>query len=590
MINILYQLGKKNYLFLYLIVAYLISPLFIFSQVQTNILCKGDSTQLNLSGNHYGNIQWQLSTDTINWKNISTATDSSLIVTADSSVYYRAMVSEGVNCPTYYSDVVRINAGLWNANLLLMNVDSQQYGTNVFYSSSKLLVSWQAPLVNVDHYVITASESVMGYSEDFNVDPNGQNMIDTLKNLKSATPYSITIKGCLNSTCTSYIQCKDNVASATTDEEYWQIYGQPGTNTYDKAYKLHPNANVLSYAFPYGSWADPNLVGKIRYYGTPQPSLNTSGSIPAISYSEAYSDSMPTVAQFDLDSLNGLSYSQYSKGNDMFPYIGQSVAIPYNGKIRLFFNATLDDGQRRVFYIDSQDGYIGKDFDASSDSLCISAGDFTSGGNCEYTMALGTKFDSAFAQNLNMEHVMQFKIGYPMLDNEWIWNGDSAFLVSAIGLPLYPNNPCAPNFNKCAYASWDGNNWTYEYDGVCPKLFEGMRCPSIVHMGGDKYKIYFEYNQTLQTAPSDTLKPMKVMYSYGKRFPSFDDWEGISKARNVNYLWPDGTLLTDAEKSILDDYTFFAPIPNNQDFQIQYSNMNVTNQPSYAGTTHLLNH
>ncbi len=313
------------------------------------------------------------------------------------------------------------------------------------------------------------------------------------------------------------------------------------------------------------------------------------GSIPALSYSVSVSGSMPYVANFDLDSLNGLSYSQWVTGNNMFPYMGQSVAVPYNGKIRMFFNAVLDDNRRRIFYIDSKDGYIGKDFDSSLDSFCISTADWNVGGNCSYTMAVGTVFDAGFTQNTNAEHIMQFKIGYPMLDTEWIWDGDSAFLISTIGLPLGASNPCAPHANKCGYASWNGTSWTYEYSGVCPKLFEGMRAPSFVHMGGDKYKLYYNHNQTLQSTPSDVLKPMKVMYAYGKRYPTFVDWEGMSLQRDINYLWPNGTLLTPTEESILDDYTFFAPVANDPDFQIQYANMVGSTGPAFVGTTRLLN-
>ncbi|MBC7864307.1 MAG: hypothetical protein IAF38_15115 [Bacteroidia bacterium] len=256
----------------------------------------------------------------------------------------------------------------------------------------------------------------------------------------------------------------------------------------------------------------------------------------------------------------------------------------------MFFNATLDDNFRRVFYIDSQDGYIGKDFDASSDSLCISQTDFAVGGNCQYTLAIGNMNDAGFAANSPIQFIMQFKIGYPMLDNEWIWDGDSAFLVSTLGFALAPNDSCTQLANKAGYANFDGTNWNYEFEtGGCPKMFLGMRCPSIVHMGGAKYKLYCGNNQTPQAASSDTLKPKFVMYAFGKRYPSFDDWEGMNLARNINYLWPNGTLLTPADESKMDDFTFFAPVAGDSDFQIKYTKMIPSSGPPFPGTTYLLN-
>jgi hypothetical protein len=143
--------------------------------------------------------------------------------------------------------------------------------------------------------------------------------------------------------------------------------------------------------------------------------------------------------------------------------------------------------------------------------------------------------------------------------------------------------------NKCGYATYDGTDWTYEFEANgCPRLFMGMRCPSIVHLGGAKYKLYYGNNQTPQAAWSDSLKPKYVMYSFGKRYPTFDDWEGRDLARKINYLWPNGTLLTPVQESFMDDFTFFAPVANDPDFQIQYTNMG-SSGPSFVGTTHLLN-
>ena len=148
-------------------------------------------------------------------------------------------------------------------------------GISTFSSSSKLKATWTAPSgFPVDHYVLTATENIFNTTETISV-PFTQTTY-TITGLKSATSYSVTVKACQNATCTISLNCS-NTATATTSEEYWQVYGTPASGSYDGAYRLYANANVLSYAFPYGSWAPTAYQGKIRHYGTPKPQLNSSG-------------------------------------------------------------------------------------------------------------------------------------------------------------------------------------------------------------------------------------------------------------------------------------------------------------------------
>ena len=71
----------------------------------------------------------------------------------------------------------------------------------------------------------------------------------------------------------------------------------------------------------------------------------------------------------------------------------------------------------------------------------------------------------------------------------------------------------------------------------------------------------------------------------------FEDWEPIARARRVNYLWPSGTLLSDEEKSMLDDYQIWMPT-NDPAFQVIYSNMSCPNNACgapFIGMAVLLN-
>ncbi|MBC7862719.1 MAG: fibronectin type III domain-containing protein, partial [Bacteroidia bacterium] len=292
---------------------------------QVITICSGDSLRLVLEQPYSGTITWLSSTDNISWTSIpSSNNDTIYVVPSVSPQYYQSSVQENVSCPVYYSTSTQVQTANWSAALIAANVNQQTIGANTFSSSSKLAVSWTAPSsYTVDHYEIVAAETIFGSTEFYSV-PSAQTT-DTITGLKSATTYNISIKACADATCSSYFTCGVNTANATTSEEYWQVHGQPGSGSYDFAYHLYPSGNVLSYAFPYGSWAPPSLAGKVRYYGTPKPQLNTSGAIPALSYAVAASNNINSVSQFDLDSLNGLSYNQWSSGNNMFPYIGQSV-------------------------------------------------------------------------------------------------------------------------------------------------------------------------------------------------------------------------------------------------------------------------
>ncbi len=58
----------------------------------------------------------------------------------------------------------------------------------------------------------------------------------------------------------------------------------------------------------------------------------------------------------------------------------------------------------------------------------------------------------------------------------------------------------------------------------------------------------------------------------------------------MNYIWPDGTLLTDQDQSRLDDYVIFAPTPDPAKL-IMYSNMSSGRAQSvpFIGSAWLLN-
>jgi uncharacterized protein (TIGR02145 family) len=74
-------------------------------RAQTFSLCPGDSFNLVIT-NYTGTLQWQESTDSLNWTNISSATYSPYLIIFSVSKYYRAAVT-APNCNPVYSPVQR---------------------------------------------------------------------------------------------------------------------------------------------------------------------------------------------------------------------------------------------------------------------------------------------------------------------------------------------------------------------------------------------------------------------------------------------------------------------------------------------------
>jgi hypothetical protein len=52
----------------------------------------------------------------------------------------------------------------------------------------------------------------------------------------------------------------------------------------------------------------------------------------------------------------------------------------------------------------------------------------------------------------------------------------------------------------------------------------------------------------------------------------FEDWEGNAKAREVHYLWPDGSVMDEENESHLDDCVIF-PLAGDPHKLVMYTNM-----------------
>ena len=560
------------------------------AQPRTQALCTGDTVAITVSG-YKGTVKWQQSSNLVAWTDVGGANTSIFKAAVSANAYYRAAVQEAAGCPTFYSDTTFVT--LWNPALAVQTVKPQTVGASSFTSSSKLLVRWTAPTAfSASSYEITASESLK--KTVVTLTSAAGKTSDTLKGLKSGTQYSITIKACTDVVCKTVAVC-GSAANGTTSEEYWQLQGTG--NSLTTLSKIVSDGNTLNYAFVYGAWAHDSVRGYIRYYYNPLGGTEK-GTKPARSVRIPQTGDIASVTTFTGYTGYGLTFTGYAAGGRGLKAIGQAQAVPYQGKVRLFFEAQTDDNRTRIYQLDSKDGYGGIDFNAGASTLCKEVADFGAGGNCDYAMVLGTENDGSLA-NPNITDIRQFKIAYPTQES-WLWDGKAGAFMAATfdlkgagpGIPASMKTTCAKYRFTTGFATWNGMKWTLEYNGTCPKLFDGMQAPAFVHLGSNRYKLYFNYNKTLidkMHSPFTDTKPMHVLYAEASGATmKFEDFETVPQSRPLHYLWPNGTLLDEAQESKLDDYHFFAPT-GNLEFQVQYTNISSATSVPFVAAAVLLN-
>jgi hypothetical protein len=473
------------------------------------------------------------------------------------------------------------------ANVAVTNTGSQTAGSNSFSSSTQLTVSWTAPAgYTVDHYVIGASETVGSTSLNFSAASTATSA--TLTGLKAATSYSVTVSACKDAACVEMGSAA--AVTGTTSEEYWQLQGS-GNSTSGLS-RIVSDGNARISATRFGGDAGTVTAGRIQLYYGPS---GQAGLSTALTGSATSAGSPASYLGFTSSgAATGLISPTTAAPLVKIVATGQGVPLSaeMGRKVRLFFEATGSDNKTRIFTIDSQDGYAGQDFNSGSATTCSTAADYSTGGGCALTLAIGVEGDSSGA-NSKIGNARQHKIGFPILD-DWRWNGaPGTFMVfttdSVSGCSTY-------NMNH-GYAVWDGANWAvqYETDG-CPKLFKSAQAAFPMHLGGANYKLYYG-DPSVTTGRLNTsmpfLGPKKVIYADGassgdQDIVDFEDWEAAGSARNVNFLWPDGTLFDDQAEGYIDDYHFLAPT-GSLDLQVMYLAITDGTKVPFAAGALLLN-
>lgn len=462
-------------------------------------------------------------------------------------------------------------------------IGKQTVGSASFASSSKWLVSWTAPGYAVDHYEIMAGEALMNTRITVTTTATSA----TLSGLKAATTYALVVKACGNAACTNSGQSA--VVSATTPGEYWQLQGTG--NTVATLTKPVADGNARLSATRFGPEAG-SVANTVQFYYGP---IGIAGL--AVAASGTISPAIP-ASYLSFTSYAGSSglVSPGSTGSGIKTVAtGQGVPLSaaLGGKVRLFFEANDSDGKNRIYSVDSVDGYIGRDFNSGSAVTCTSAGDYAVGGGCPVSLVIGVEGDGANA-NSKFTAARQNKIAWPTL-TDWRWDGAAgAFMVFTVD--QIPG--CSTSGFNHAYAVWNGSKFVVQYAGDgCPKLFKSAQAALPMHIGDVRYKMYYG-DPSITTGKTTTsnlpfLGPKKLIYADGSSqgdasTVEFEDWESISVARNVVFLWPNGEPLNDAAEGYIDDFHFLTPT-GSLDLQVLYLTITNGSVAPFAATAILLN-
>jgi len=465
------------------------------------------------------------------------------------SGYAAALVSKDL--ATFAVDAASVKAISSNpdapTNVSVAATDGKTAGTQSFSSSTKLAVSWSAPGYAVDHYEISAVESI----KNTTVTTASASSPVTLGGLKAATAYQVTVKACKDSACQSAASAA--AVSAATSPEYWQLQGTG--NGYANATRAVKDGSVLSWVMHWGTEAG-SLAGRHEYF---YKTVAAGRDGVAIATTAGTATDVATLTSFVTDTALGLrnpctppAYTDCASNSGALEINAlQAIPVAAGKTVRLYMEATSlkeTGSPTRIYSLDSKDGLTGQRYSSNAaKTYCGGSGstDYAPGGACALTTVIGLSGDSVKPSPL--KQARQFKIGYPTLDS-WLWNGAAGTYMIVTG-----DDACGKYSNALFYAVYDGTDWTVQSDGSgCAKaLVAKAHGPVLVHLGAAQYKLYYE-----DQSGGMSGKPLRLLYGNGAASGKvdFDAWESSASAREVYFLWPDGTLLDAQDESGLGDH------------------------------------
>jgi len=374
-----------------------------------------------------------------------------------------------------------------------------------------------------------------------------------LTDLASGTAYRIDVAPCSALTCST----SDTASiAAQTPGEVWQMQGSGSSIT--GLTRIVPDGNVKIHVLRYGS-GSASAGRLLMYYGPIQQAAKGLAVATTASATNYLSfDSRAGSAGLLNPPATATLVREIATGQ------GVPLAANLGARIRLFFEAPGADGRTRIMSLDSQDGYTGFDFNSGASTVCATQADYSTGGGCAPTIAIGVDGD-ATAASPRISNARQFKIGVPTM-TDWRWDGAAGTFMVFTTDQVPGCSTVQPNHG---YAVWSGSAWQVQYQANgCPKLFQSMQAAHPLHLGGTRFKIYYgdPSDQTGRVAGSNLpfLGPKKVIYANGARSGDpnrvdFEDWDPTSAGRPLVFLWPNGSPLNATALGYIDDFSVVMP-------------------------------
>lgn len=421
-----------------------------------------------------------------------------------------------------------------------------EHDGHVYDSSTSLQARWSA-MDHLDVVSITAQSDEA--DEPIHAWDVGSDSTElTLTGLRSATDYTLTLTACEDLICTNPVELTQQ---ASTGEEYWQIHGEG--SSYETVTNLTSWGVAATYMLPVLG----GDRGLLFFYPEQDDGTSTirlksiivdSGDIDDIIESLEQAESFEIYRDQDALYYSTFQAIRRSDGYSLFLEASDQEHIP---------GAKGQDAiQQRLISIES-DGLTFSDVGECSEL-------YTTPNACSVQLEIGVTTDGYNNDN-GLTQVRQTKIGWSPEMN--VWNRDEYAFAVITGA-----DECEQTRDGLFFATWDDQwNVTKNDDGCAQMLVDAAHGPVIVSLGNNQYKLYYEYRES--NLLSDA-KPFHLLYATANEDGelTIDAWESQDDARDVHFLWPDGTLLADNEESGLGDHVIFMPT---DDPMQQYMIMNL---------------
>lgn len=475
--------------------------------------------------------------------------------------------------------VVENDPGQINVGSDMFEVSS--FHTGDYFSSTKLLVT----INDSGNFEIKYQEVEPSIGEIYELELSGQSSF-VLSDLKSSTTYNVEVESCDLEGCYSL-----GSKTASTSEEYWQIQGDDSCinneDCVDSATIILENSATAAYAIKY-----PNEDITTLY--TNKFPLSADGPMKAFAQNDGGTE-LGDFLEFDwignVETGPYIHVCDYHKEDcsdveinmatyQLIPLANEeAMLLVFEGKITEEITKEMKDGSTitqniqttELYQMKSFDGYTGIDYNSESGSNICDFSDLVEGGVCHYDLILGANEESGLSQ------VRQTKIAYP-ISNSIYWDEAEYTFMAITG-----QDRCDLTDDGIFMGQFIDGVWEVVKDSVgCPiPLFSQGHGPIVGHLGDNRYKLYaetYELKEGESYQIKEVTKPLKMIYadsslSGSTDFVDFEDFEDEGVAREVNFIWANGELLSPGYESGLGDHMIFYPDYNLEN-QIMFLNLN----------------